>query len=78
MVEVFALLVYLAITQNLGLAAENVVSYKLCVTFAEFYPVAQLLLVGLTAHLLLVLEGTVVFLFVGGKAVLAEDELGKV
>ena len=78
LIEVFALLVDLAITQNLGLAAENIISYKLGITFAEFYPITKLLFVGLTTHLLLTLKGFVVLLFVGGKAILAEDELGEV
>ena len=78
LVEIFTLLVYLTITQNFGLTTENIVSYKLCVAFAEFYPVAQLLFVGLTTHFFLTLKSFVVLLFVGGETILAENQLSQV
>ena len=78
LIEVFALLIHFAVAEHLGLAAENVVSYKLCIAFAEFYPITQLLFIGLTTHFLLMLKRLVVFLLVGGETVLAKDKLCQV
>ena len=78
LIEFFAFLVHFAVAQHLCLALQHVVSIKLCLTFANHYPVAQFLFVGLATHLFLVLQCLVVLFLIGGKAVLAQNQLSKV
>ena len=78
LVETLAFLAHLTITQNLGLTLQLVIADKLSLAFCQYGPVAQILLIGRTAHLFLVLEGTVILLLVGGEAVLTQDQLRQV
>ena len=78
MIKRATLLRHLTPAEHFGLYVQLIVAYKLGLAFFQYGPVAQVLLIGRTPHLFLVLKRFVVLLFVGGETILAEDELGEV
>ena len=78
LVEVFAFLAHFTIFEYLGLALEVIIADKLRVTFCQYGPIAQILLIGTTAHLFLMLKGFVVFVLVGSHTVLTQDQFRQV
>ena len=78
LIKSLAFLTHLTVAQNLGLDLQLVVAHELRLAFTEHRPVAQILFVGAASHLFLMLERAVVFLFVRGKSVLAQNQLRQV
>ena len=76
--ERLAFLLHATVTKDLGLYGELVVAHELRLAFLNDIPVAQILFVGGTSHLFLVLQSFVVFLFVGREPVLTENEFRQV
>ena len=78
LIERFAFLAHLTVTQDLGLALQLIVAHKLGLAFFQYGPVTQILLIGRAAHFFLMCQGFVIFLLVGGEAVLAQDQFGQI
>ena len=78
LIEGLVLLLYLTVTENFGLALEEVISHKLWSACLDLNPVAILHGSSIAGTFLLSLHVLVELLFVDGESVLAADELCEV